>query len=113
MGTRRCHRHAASDDIRTLQADELDAVNGGFGMLQDAVTNALNWRGTEYNGSKGLTAGRVSAYLSRNPISFLAELVKARSYLPLWIRKLSFFFPALISAAIHFGIAPRPAQVSD
>ena len=30
-----------NDDIRTLQADELDAVNGGFGMLQDAVTNAL------------------------------------------------------------------------
>ena len=26
-----------NDDIRTLQADELDAVNGGFGMLQDAV----------------------------------------------------------------------------
>ena len=31
---------------------------------------------------------------------------------PDWIRKSSRFFPALISAAIHLGIAPRPAQVS-
>ena len=34
-------------------------------------------------------------------------------HFPLWIRKCSRFFPALISAAIHRGIAPRPAQVSD
>ena len=29
------------------------------------------------------------------------------------IRKLSFFFPAFTAAAIHLGIAPRPAQFSD
>src|SRR3954447_23901514 len=37
----------------------------------------------------------------------------AAIHFPLSMRKLSRFLPALISAAIHLGIAPRPAQVSD
>ena len=34
-----------NDDVRTLRADELDAVNGGsssFGMLSDAFNNVVN-----------------------------------------------------------------------
>ena len=34
-------RKLINDDIRTLQANEVDVVNGGFGMLEDAVHNVV------------------------------------------------------------------------
>src|SRR3954465_2707881 len=43
-------------------------------------------------------------FLPGRPLPFAADLSMAKS---------SRFFPFLISAASHRGIAPRPAQVSD
>jgi hypothetical protein len=55
---------------------------------------------------------RVIEPVFRLPRVFLAEPLFAFAA-DLSIAKSSRFFPALIWAAIHLGIAPRPAHVSD
>ena len=71
--------------------------------------------------SAGKTQGNQAKIAAQRRPRHYRFLITSRRFLagplfafvaPDWIRKSSRFFPAFISAAIHLGIAPRPAQVS-